>query len=348
MANADNNSLAPDLLQRIRSLLPEIHRRRKGLVEDFARLWDDTTFWPYLIDEQSTVAAASAKGSSSTISMILYSLGVALGGVRDNVLAPALLTPDIDAEDNDGTAGSAQNVFNKASQKCFEAFQSEIKAGQLTSGTWGTNDPFTLTWLLALSLGTGPQRELVQLANKRTIDSLADPRRPVLETGGSATPLAHTWPVLRSIQLAMMIRNIPGTTIIPTEEAKDWLHEQLHLNLSNAEIREAACDPAELVFSYEALHLLRAGDVTPGLTERVFNVLSAETGSSAYWRPLRPMTVSQRGLVLLISECGGCQFACKSLYFIGSPRFNGSMEAMRGDAHARLRMASLASRHGCS
>ncbi|NKZ10754.1 ATP-binding protein [Mycolicibacterium septicum DSM 44393] len=263
--------------------------------------------WPYSLVDREQPAQPNTL-SQSTVAMILHAMAVAHGVIKNSVLVPAVRT---------GTGvyrkgGDVRAILNTGLSALIGVLGAPAdvlldKAPLTKSTTWGPDDPLTLTWLYEL-LAAGivddeqaaPYRAAVgHLADIRLKQLIDQPRSmPLTPLATDERPVQHPFPVLRSVQLA----KVAGAAQFPflaLSELPDVFLEQLHRELSNSAILDGGFDPASLVFSLEALMLINADTVSEAVVEKVVTVLGSSPSIGSHWRPVRPLSVTSQGRILL-------------------------------------------------
>jgi hypothetical protein len=149
----------------------------------FSRFWVEAAkAWPYELRAGERLSAPR-EFSASTNAMVTFALAVAVGRVRKSILLPALRRPSplikafaiTQLEQN-----RLQETLSQASNDLVErASHYSTKDGTtfLTrSGTYGDDDPFTLTWLSELIAHQDSNDE----RNKQAIKNLVDAAKRTL------------------------------------------------------------------------------------------------------------------------------------------------------------------------
>ncbi len=190
------------------------------------------------------------------------------------------------------------------------------------SGTFGIDDPFTLTWLFELTRthlfgeATGGLQDKIKKrallrakevfninpSNFLTWDTDADTPQAVRKKltkdnktrERGYTSLEHAFPALRFLQLYQGVTD--GESFPPS--ATHLMEALFDRQLSRADMPNDECDVSELVFSLEALLMLGSSAITHPVIERVFKVIAQKQRESAHWRPVKPFVSRPQGHVL--------------------------------------------------
>lgn len=285
----------------LRAVIRHVKRLTETSLSVFGRFFDDTTCWPYELNDSKPVQARRAI-STSTTAMILHACAVATGRVRDSVLVPAIARsrPAV-------PSGSLTAVMETAYEQLFASC--DVSDNYVTtSTTWGDDDPLTLAWLYELLADRDDwaalRNRVVQAAVERITDAFENPDNAVLRGGGitrSTMALPHSFPILRLVQLERaLLRDgqLPsGST--KRDRVAGWLSTRLHLQLSFSEIANSDFDPAELLFALEGILLLQGDRVADAMIQRVMEVMQRSAQSGTYWRPVTPLRIDSQGSILL-------------------------------------------------
>lgn len=263
--------------------------------------------------------------SASTTAMVLHALAVAGGllGPPQSVLFPwhpdptslALLTARL------GHPASAADADEDTVDKRVAALKSRLRTRFIAlrdkppySASWGDRDPLTLSWLYELrsifehDSDWQAVDKVLQPAIRDALQRLTKNGPPLYvkdqaRRSKGPTFVDHAFPLLRLIHLFCLVKSRPSATGSDTSavflKLKPKLVGRMHTQLSLSDISGAAFDAGELVFPLEALLQLDPKWYDRDLIDRVFAVLSRTQRSSAYWRPLNPISVTRAGLVLL-------------------------------------------------
>jgi hypothetical protein len=281
----------------------------ENTLKSTVRLFGDSAYfdanlgWPYAVTVGKE--AKALKLSQNTTAMIVNSLlrfrgkftkQLFVGAYRKNVFE----IPK--AEDS-----CPDTIIDKALQTLLRGINVDGVFGT-TSGTYGSNDVFTLAWLSELMAanwelvpGDAPENKVsIELWHKLGSDlrkvlgaklgGKVSAKNLIAPPGGEA--LEHAFPVLRLVQAAKRLDI--------TSDYKDfysYFESSLHEQLSFSSIPDSRFDPAELMFCFEGM-LLCQPSVDRTIFDRVMEVLKLAQNNSAFWRPVKPFLATQQGAVI--------------------------------------------------
>ena len=293
-----------------RSMVKEVQAQADHALKTLEKTYLGSGGWPYSAVNRKALAA---KKSHSTPAMILHAVAVAYGVISESVLVPAIKT-------GTGKQRDPREVMPLIKSGTSALLQSlnvdDDKQPMTTSGTWGSDDPLTLTWLyevLKTNVVDDPQAERARqriktLAEQRVDALIDDPDSPILNLGtGGEGQVRHPFALLRSVQLASAVGAKRWSELRLSKVPKVFL-DQLHTELSNNAIRDGGFDPACLVFALEGLLILNSEAVTDAVLEQVVKVLADAPIVGTHWRPVRPLFAKDRGFVLLPQSVRSCEF----------------------------------------
>ena len=131
-----------------------------------------------------------------------------------------------------------------------------------------------------------------------------------LEDKDAPAPARHALPMLRCVHLWNSLRHIKTlneadkkllSDEVKLNRIREWCSAKLHAQLTAAHTPHGDFDAAELVHATEAVMLIEGGpeSLGPQLLLRIEDALRVHQERSAYWRPLKPITQTPRGMVLL-------------------------------------------------
>ncbi|MDT5061038.1 MAG: hypothetical protein QOH63_1497 [Acidobacteriota bacterium] len=189
------------------------------------------------------------------------------------------------------------------------------------SGTYGKNDPFTLTWLAEIifrirekdlkELEVSPEE--LRKSKKKICEVIKNAleRDCILETKdseGGFSEVLGSFLYVRRLHLVMTITNFAGETFSKTSE---WLEDKtpilwsyfdgtIHRQLSYLAMGDPKFDPAELAFAFEGALLLHPAWVSRSTVDKVFEALKLSRDRQPYWRPVTPFLANDRGHVLFM------------------------------------------------
>jgi hypothetical protein len=280
------------LEQGLRRDLAELDHVRKLISETVETLRQTCvrSRWPYVVSDGKKV---KPKASASTSSMISFALAAASGIDLESPLAPRskLLGDQTDAEDRRFLKRVARAVLKDAS------------SGDLDSGTYGRNDPFTLGWLVPLLAALDIDWDRRDKILGERLDEAWNPKtgsERKLFDPKDGTALPHAFPLLRAVHLTESAADLKAgpPCSLPTELADEFA-TTVHRQLSNSEMADASFDPAELIFAFEGMLRSPGSEPSGALVDRFFSVVAGAQERSPSWRPLRPFIRKETGLVLL-------------------------------------------------
>jgi hypothetical protein len=237
--------------------------------------------------------------SCGTVAMIVTSLGRMLGtaplpgGTRQSLVKDEKISQAFEA----GLALLAG--VNKGGQPVDTA------AKELTSRTFGTDNPLTLSHIVELLAIVDQDGRTAQLSGIR---KLVDPAKAKLDrlladgeigTKSFITPEGASYHInafvpLRALQAARKLE-------IPFEapRMRPFFEALLHDQLSFSAIPDSRFDPAELIFCLEGLLLCAPHAVDTTLFKRVIDVLAEKQNTSSHWRPNKPFIGWRTGAIML-------------------------------------------------
>jgi len=207
-------------------------------------------------------------------------------------------------------AKESQAALEKTFHRVEEALVTDVTHNSIFSSTWGENDPSTLGWLLSLNFDPSIFETLFRYFTNPLLRVTRF--EPVLNWGTrreAPKPTAHMLPILRVVQGWRLVEAL--TKHSPRAELKEFNQQRraildlcrgrLDAQLAAHLLPHGEFDAAELIFATEAVLLLGSDPAEIGLEllRQVFAVLGERQKKSAYWRPLRPITQTSRGVVLL-------------------------------------------------
>jgi hypothetical protein len=250
---------------------------------------------PKQAGEANQYPADSNVSSHSTHAMVLHSLALANGQLENSVLAAGRIAFMVLHREQ-----SVNSVIKDMGNKLKEALK--IYTPRVTnSGTYGNNDPLTVSWLADLQKNNIIIIEEHEFKEK-AIDDVLDRSRDncfSFKSGNGEDEKKvnpHAFPVLRQCLIHKSYPKYDPSEFKSTRSV--YFLERLHRHLSLAVIPDSRFDPAEMVFSLEGALVLEKGSVDVNTLNRVIEVLSASQEKSAYWRPVAPMLFTTRGLAL--------------------------------------------------
>lgn len=295
----------------------------------------DQGAWPYLY-RQSEGRGAKDSVSHGTQAMIATALSRIAGcGALASGRSARLKLP---------IKGDVRVSYDLGVKK----LATELK-GDLKSGSFGINDPVTLSHFAdlldamatddvsrdAILKGVGNAiKELQAIASfdprvastaKKDQDALLR-KLPKVQTlhEGETKPSGDSKPPQRLLNAFVPLRI--ARSIIALSEVTDaswpgdfkqnyrrFFESSLHEQLSYSDIPDSRFDPAELIFCLEGLLLIAPNAVDERLFDRVLNVLEARQDESAHWRPSRPIYATDQGMTMLPVSVEGAVSLMRSI-----------------------------------
>lgn len=289
--------LAEDLI-RDQSTVSRLHRAVAQALETLMWAQDDNGWYPYQLQHGETVEAIE-KISISTNAMILHAMGAAIGEF-ESVLVPVAHMAHVPAD----LAATVRRSFLAGCKALFgDLEQTQEDEPLCKSATWGNDDPLSLTWLVelakskSLDLGTALSNRIIAVSREAVRKVEENPSKELLGGMQSAKPVPNVFPLLRIIQLNAALGD--ATSDLASSRLTKLLRAQVHEELSNSTIQDGNFDPAGLIFALEGLLVLNREAVGRALLLRVVDVLHTSGSVASHWRPVRPLTVTSQGLILL-------------------------------------------------
>jgi len=292
----------------------------------------DGTTWPYEIHRDGDRTPKVAYSQSTTAMMIR-----AIDLLLDAAPGPRSPYPFDVGSLKTELKVKRDNAFTNLLDQIVKSDSDKEKSGKNAirtwSGTYGTNDPLTLSFLSEINLITHKDKDKIDhhifnraktLLSNDPIEKFADffdyttrpPKGKILQP---STPLSNAFVPLR------VVRAYKSTNAYKSEN-KDLLEQHskyliyfestLHDQLSYSVIPDSRFDPAELIFCLEGVLQLSKQSVDTRLFERVLEVLEAAQNTSAHWRPNKPFLRNERGLVLFpvsIEAANSLRWSCAEL-----------------------------------
>lgn len=282
--------------------------------------------WPYEIASGELIKVSSP--SSSTNAMILFGVAQLLGILRESVMAPIESRHFAHLHLRSERWRKLQPQLQTCLEKGVRILLKRVcpEPPYFRSGSFGDDDPFSYAWTMALiadgqnlsrssavtSLVRTVKSNLINGAQKRVESAFREPWDQVLRIGGTnelgGRPLDHVFPLLRCVHLHFLTtkthsrsNRIAKLRFELASSVRQQFLARLHEQLSLSSVTDASFDVAELAFALEGYVLTfdEASSINTPLIDRVFQVLRAEQGRSAYWRPLKPFVTTPRGHALL-------------------------------------------------
>lgn len=307
------------LLKTIDEVIPIFYKRKRDVTVTPPPTGARST-WPYAA-HATAVSGGAAVGefSASTHGMILFALDSFTSRKPDLYtfllglgFRPCKLGgPFTSKKELAAVVKSAQDYLVEQVAKW------DATTPVVVSGTYGNNDPFTLTWLVELAfrlthLNPVPDAATLGLVVKAADVSLTRPTilDPVGTPAGSSrfNEVTGSFLKVRRLHLALATKRLAEALKVSVDEAK-WppravlwgeFDSTLHRQLSYHAMGDPKFDPAELTFAFEGALLLEPNWVGRAVGEQVFAALALKTDGQPFWRPVTPFLANDRGQVLFL------------------------------------------------
>lgn len=319
----------------LREVLPQRQRESDTIslvgldvISTFCRAYDaQRKAFPYEVRSCAAVAAPE-KYSYSTNAMVLFALGILFGRGRDVTWEHAgLRTPLLSGRPLVSSRETASvpeyerardrlnGIYDVALQTLRERIgdinelgrSNQTSARLTTSGTFGPDDPFTLCWALEVFPNDEIPQNWLDVATEVS-QRVTNPQEPVLRRDDQ-TAGPHALPLLRLVHLYERLRDVTRQPRM-LGAVRDWFENNIHQNLSYANIPDSTFDAPELLFSLEGLLIcdslyIEADERTrhthahDRLVERIATVLAEKQQNNPNLRPYRPVIATREGLALL-------------------------------------------------
>jgi len=281
--------------------------------------------------------------SMSTNSMICHAIASIGGLLPDSKLANCrepdrdrMMTPRLRACLKNTLAHEIDVIVSAAARAGDEPVRSRGRSsgtrrsqqmGPFDSGTFGREDPFTLTWLVELLRLVTREPELAvngdanralklveKVARARVGKALQQPTKPVLEPiYDLERAVPHPLPLLRIVHLAKLFGGEVDDELI--REVANIFLDRLHLQLSFRNIEHGGFDITELVFCFEGLLETAPLRATSSIVDSVHSAIDASRQLDPGFRAVTPFKTTGAGAVHLFSsvEVAASLLRCASL-----------------------------------
>jgi hypothetical protein len=273
--------------------------------------------WPYRVSADG--APPEVSGSHSTTAMVTLSLKKALGdwrlkgarGSAARIKLSSLLKSDaekIELAQMRSAAAGGEKLIRAIANELPEADVNPGKAAAnptTRSGTYGNDDPITLSFLAALVRDEGSSQgwtELLKYVQRRSSElSVLSPQTEFkdfftfVDESAKNQAVPNALVPLRVVQAVSDAHSKGGPDL---STFRLYFETTLHDQLSYSSIPDSRFDPAELAFCLEGLLLAQPNIVDRALFDRVLEVLSGAQKNSAFWRPTKPFLATDRGMTL--------------------------------------------------
>lgn len=304
-------------IERVEKIIPDV-------IDVFIRSFKDKGRnrgeWPYeIVDDRvnkdPTPQRKNATYSFSTNSMIMFTLAVISGVVRDSPLIPEFY---IKYSKNKKLEEVLIKAFKKLINASPKPKKTPFKEDMITySYTFGFNDPFTFSWFLELiyaipknlkssgikNIDLDTKQKMLLEESMEKIKTVAKaPHKPFLhwklERTLSKQP-EHVFPLLRVIQLLEILKRRNKDQRFDIDLIFRYFNNCIYRHLSCSAIPDSGFDPAELVFSLEGSFLCKPEAISEILIKRVFRVLIESHKQNPFWKPGRPIVATAQGETLM-------------------------------------------------
>lgn len=281
----------------------------------FGESFDTTaTAFAYEVVDGLPVVAPT-EYSFSTNAMVSFALGLftkTYEGRFDKDKPFSLLTPmltrdarlDLAAEVRDGLRDVSTAARAKLAQEVDTALATATSSVISRSETFGSDDPFTVGWILELYDEADIQQRPAWLNRaKKVIEERLSNIDEGARLGASHNRgSSHALTLLRTLQSVNRLRqvSVPVAATADLQRVKRWFEEKVHLHLSYAAIPDSSFDAPELVFALEGLLLCdpRAHGLDR-LVRRILDVIAEKQQHNPNLRPYRPVLSTSKGAALL-------------------------------------------------
>lgn len=305
MANLDEyltNEYLTDKRE-LQSLEADIEAAARTLLDTFV----DGKGWPYRL--KASRPEKPEKLSFSTTAMVALSL-VKVQNLWTRPehlsLAPSYPIPMVPLPER------AKDVTAAAIKLLISSVEARNPIGT-ESGTYGDNDPITLSFLTSLlsthaiedhSIVWTKIRSYVEQRCSKLVDiqraqrGTADHARffdDKLSSREKHEVVANALIPLRIVQATL---SAGGTLADNVQHFRSYFETTLHDHLSFSLIPDSRFDPAELAFCLEGMLLAQRNAVDRSVFKRVLDVLSKEQEQNAFWRPSKPFLATSKGMSL--------------------------------------------------
>lgn len=278
--------------------LEQVHAYAQRAIDSLLQHFDwSSSSWPYVV---SHARVAETKYSFSTNAMTAFALAVSGGTIATAPLLPIIEPGYRDVYATATDSGVIQRASDKLVKRCQREEQRTSGRVLTWSGSFGENDPFTLSWLAGLRPSVkGPHaREW-----SRSLDSAISKLAKRVLTGRDFHPVLgvnnsyqHAFPLLRVTHLIISQHRRPGAASSESvSRLLEFFRTRLHQYLAYFLTNNSRFDAAELVFSLEAMLQCDPDSLDEATLEQFFSVIDQSQQRNLNWRPLRPFIADDRG-----------------------------------------------------
>jgi ATPase family associated with various cellular activities (AAA) len=308
----DDGAFVERLTETIGEVIPMFSAKRVS-AQTRGRNRIKVTTWPYAASLRES-EDEPPKVSWSTHCMIAFALDAFMPRSEEkySVLFGKRFRPP---KLSTGNKNKLKSVVEEATTDVIRMVNRTAKRPLTDSGTYGWNDPFTLTWISEIVFRWEKRAEVtaeqMKICKGRLHQAVKETlaRKEVLDTEGTefnevassfldvrrlhlALAAARLWPAKKFGRRTWVEKNTPDLW----EKFDDTLHRQI----SYFAIKDQKFDPAELAFAFEGALLLHPNWVGRSTVEEVFDALKLSHDCHPFWRPLTPFLANTRGHVLFL------------------------------------------------
>jgi hypothetical protein len=271
------------------------------------------TSWPYVITfENEKLSVHENKFSASTHCMILFALDAL--DPRPKNRYSLLLSKDfrphkLSTERQEGL----RKILTLAKKSLVDVVKHST--GHLfKSGTYGIDDPFTLTWSNEIAFRWVSQADVtddeLRLFKDRLLKTTEGALKRLdilkMDTSAQFNEILGSFLKVRRLHLSRAGERLAkdlGTTIsIDTKNIWKDFDDTIHRQLSYSSKGDQKFDPAELAFAFEGALLIHPNWISDSTVDQIFEALRLSKNRHPFWRPLRPFLANDQGhLLFLIS-----------------------------------------------
>jgi hypothetical protein len=320
----DDGAFLDRLVNTIRDVVPIFYRQPAKLPLTEEPGAASIATWPYAVslNDARAVQKSGTKFSASTHGMVLFALDAFIPRGRDrySFLLGEGFKPSKVRLQKDARV-SLRKAIKDAKTDLFEVALNQTDSDKrlAQSGTYGRDDPFTLTWLTELAFRCSDEdfdTTHLHAARRRICDAAerALRRDQILDlegADGAFSEVTGSFLKVRRLHLAKSVQRLANETEFPLSR-KEWHRETavahlwdefdrtIHRQLSFFANQDPKFDPAELAFAFEGALLLQRYWVGRSTIDQVFDALTLTKSRQPFWRPITPFLINDRGQVLFL------------------------------------------------
>lgn len=297
----------------IEEVLPLFYKQKL----DPSKLEGRTT-WPYAVSaaKDGKLTAKGENLSASTHCMIVFALDAL--APRDQSHYSLLLGRGFRPWNLPGRITDKkklQQLIVAAKKTLVDLVNGGGENPLVESGTYGQDDPFTLTWLTEIAFRWTPQDGVsaddFEKCKRKILEVVERilKRQGILDKSGDFNEVTTSFLRVRRLHLAKAARRLDEKG---SESAvAEWLEKEtpdlwrifddtIHRQLSYSSMGESKFDPAELALAFEGALLLHPTWVGRYTIDGVFDALKLSRNGHPYWRPITPFLANEKGHVLFM------------------------------------------------